>query len=131
MRTVEPIPTATSKVASRLTGRAWTGALAAALWVSNAALAEPMVWISAYNQVLFVFWLLLAFLFKSKHLYLAPGADRGITPIRDTFGTVADHMMPAGEALQRLEAGTCAAFDLRQTPPRDISSETLEKLRMQ
>ncbi len=66
-----------------------------------------------------------------QDLYLAPGSERGITPIRDTFGTVADHAMPVTDARQRLAAGTCAAFDLRRTPPADVTPETLEKLRMQ
>lgn len=46
----------------RLLGSATAAGIAAALWVLNDSLVEPMVWASAYNEVLYTFWFLLAFL---------------------------------------------------------------------
>ena len=66
-----------------------------------------------------------------QNVYLTPGAEREITSAMDTFGTVADYTMPPVRAREGLRTGTCAAFDLRQTPPRDVSQEELTKLRMQ
>lgn len=66
-----------------------------------------------------------------QNVYLTPGAEREITSTMDTFGTVADYTMPPIRARESLRTGSCAAFDLRQTPPRDVSQEELAKLRMQ
>lgn len=45
----------------RLTDSRAAGALAAILWVINDALVDPLVWASAYNEVLYTFWMLAAF----------------------------------------------------------------------
>ena len=45
----------------RLTGRRAAGFLAAVLWTLNNVQVEPLAWVSAYNQVLCAFFLLLAF----------------------------------------------------------------------
>jgi hypothetical protein len=45
----------------RLTGSALAGMLAAILWIANAGLALAIGWSSAYNQIAFAFFLLLAF----------------------------------------------------------------------
>ena len=45
----------------RLTGSRHAAAIAAILWVVNDALVDPIVWASAFNEVLYTFWLLLAF----------------------------------------------------------------------
>ena len=45
----------------RLTGSRHAAAIAAILWVINDALVDPIVWASAFNEVLYTFWLLLAF----------------------------------------------------------------------
>lgn len=49
------------RITRRLAGSAAAGLLAAIFWIANSGLAETMVWTSAYNQVLFAFFLLLAF----------------------------------------------------------------------
>jgi hypothetical protein len=48
-------------VGKRLLGSTAAGAIAATLWVVNSALVEPMVWASAYNEVLCTFFFLAAF----------------------------------------------------------------------
>ncbi len=45
----------------RLTGSRAAAAVAVILWVLNDALADPIVWASAYNEVLYTFWMLVAF----------------------------------------------------------------------
>jgi hypothetical protein len=45
----------------RLLGSRKAAAIAASLWVINDMLAEPMVWISASNEVLYTLWFLAAF----------------------------------------------------------------------
>jgi hypothetical protein len=49
------------QIASRLTGSAVAGFLAAILWTANAGLALALGWSSAYNEVAFAFVILLAF----------------------------------------------------------------------
>ncbi len=49
------------QITRRLTGSALAGALAAMLWTANAGLALAIGWSSAYNQIAFAFFLLLAF----------------------------------------------------------------------
>ncbi len=48
-----------SLVTRRLTGSAVAGFLAPLLWLASPVLYEPMVWTSAYNQILCAFFLLL------------------------------------------------------------------------
>ncbi|HTS48398.1 MAG TPA: hypothetical protein VMH05_10670 [Bryobacteraceae bacterium] len=48
-------------ITRRLTGSALAGAVAAMLWTANAGLAMAIGWSSAYNQIAFAFFLLLAF----------------------------------------------------------------------
>ena len=45
----------------RLLGSPVAAAIAATVWVLNDSLVEPMVWASAFNEVLYTFWFLLAF----------------------------------------------------------------------
>jgi hypothetical protein len=52
-----------ANIGSRLLSSSAGGTIAALLWSAGAALATPLVWASAYNQVLFAFFLLSAFLF--------------------------------------------------------------------
>ena len=49
------------QITRRLTGSAVAGFLAAILWIANAGLAQAIGWSSAYNQIAFAFFLLLAF----------------------------------------------------------------------
>jgi len=56
-----------SAVARRLTGRPAVGFLAPVLWLANSALALPMCWTSAYNQILCAFLLLLSFYFLLRY----------------------------------------------------------------
>jgi len=53
-------------IARRLTGSALAGFLAAVLWCAGLALAEPMAWSSAYNEVLIAWCVLLGFFFRLK-----------------------------------------------------------------
>lgn len=46
----------------RLFGSLTPAAIAATLWIINDSLVEPMVWASAFNEVLYMFWFLLAFI---------------------------------------------------------------------
>ncbi len=39
----------------RLSGSVWMGAIAALIWIANGAMAWPLVWASAYNQILCAF----------------------------------------------------------------------------
>jgi hypothetical protein len=48
-------------IGARLTGSRLAGALAAILWTTNVNVTTPLAWVSAYNQVLCAFLLLLAF----------------------------------------------------------------------
>lgn len=47
-------------VGRRLLGSLTAGTIAAALWIVHSSLGEPMVWASAFNEVLYTFWFLLA-----------------------------------------------------------------------
>ena len=55
-------------ITRRLTGSALAGALAAMLWIANAGLAMAIGWSSAYNQIAFAFFLLLAFWLLLLHI---------------------------------------------------------------
>jgi hypothetical protein len=57
-----------ASITRRLTGSAAAGFLAAAFWLANSSLAQPMAWTSAYNQVLCAFFILLAFHFLLRYL---------------------------------------------------------------
>ncbi len=48
-------------ITRRLTGSATAGFLAAIFWTANAGLAEAIGWSSAYNEIAFAFFILLAF----------------------------------------------------------------------
>lgn len=50
-------------IGNRLTGSRRASLLAAILWTSHQALGVPLTWLSAYNQNLYTFFFLLAFLF--------------------------------------------------------------------
>ncbi len=52
----------------RLTGSRLAALLAPILWTANAALAKPMAWTAAYNQILCGFFILLAFHFLLRYL---------------------------------------------------------------
>jgi hypothetical protein len=45
----------------RLLGSSLAAGIAATVWVVNDSLVEPMVWASAFNEILYTFWFLLAF----------------------------------------------------------------------
>jgi hypothetical protein len=49
------------QITRRLTGSALAGFLAPLIWIANASLAIAMGWSSAYNEIAFAFFLLLAF----------------------------------------------------------------------
>ena len=51
-------------LARRLTGSALAGFLASVIWCAGVALAEPLAWSSAYNEVLVAFCVLLGFYFR-------------------------------------------------------------------
>jgi hypothetical protein len=55
-------------IGTRLTGRRAAGFLAAVLWAINATTADPLAWVSTYNEVLCAFFLLLAFHFLLRYL---------------------------------------------------------------
>jgi hypothetical protein len=48
-------------VGRRLLRSPMAAGIAATLWVLSDSLVEPMVWASAYNEILYTFWFLLAF----------------------------------------------------------------------
>jgi hypothetical protein len=50
-----------SALGRRLLGSSLAGIVAALLWAVNDALVVPLVWASAWNEVLFTFWFLLSF----------------------------------------------------------------------
>jgi hypothetical protein len=56
------------QIARRLTGSALAGFLAPLLWVANSGLAIAMDWSSAYNEIAFAFFLLLAFRLFLMHI---------------------------------------------------------------
>lgn len=55
-------------ITRRLTGSVLAGVLAAILWIANAGLALAIGWSSAYNQIAFAFFLLLAFWLLLLHI---------------------------------------------------------------
>jgi hypothetical protein len=57
-----------SSITGRLTGSRTAGFWAAMLWTSSSALAVPMLWASAYNEILFSFFLLAAFHFLLRYI---------------------------------------------------------------
>jgi hypothetical protein len=57
-----------ASIGTRLTGRRAAGFLAAVLWAVSATTADPLAWVSTYNQVLCGFFLLLAFHFLLRYL---------------------------------------------------------------
>ena len=57
-----------SSVARRLTRSRAAGFIAPLLWVANDALAVPLSWLSAYNQILCCFFILLAFYFLLRYI---------------------------------------------------------------
>jgi hypothetical protein len=65
-----------SAIAQRLTGSRTAAFLAPLFWVANDALAGPLSWLSAYNQVLCAFFILLAFysllryIDEGRHVFL-------------------------------------------------------------
>jgi hypothetical protein len=61
-------------IGARLTGSRAAGFLAAALWATSDTAVLPLGWISAYNQVLCGFFLLLAFYFLLR--YVETGSAR-------------------------------------------------------
>jgi hypothetical protein len=56
------------EITRRLTGSATAGFLAAILWSSNAGMANAIGWSSAYNEIAFAFFLLLAFRLLLLHI---------------------------------------------------------------
>jgi hypothetical protein len=56
------------QITRRLTGSALAGFLAPLLWVANSGLSIAMDWSSAYNEILFAFFLLLAFRLFLLHI---------------------------------------------------------------
>ncbi len=52
---------ALAAVVWRMTGSRWAGWLAAGLWIFSAGPANPLIWISAFNQVLLALSLLVSF----------------------------------------------------------------------
>ncbi|MGI8743957.1 MAG: hypothetical protein ACR2NN_15550 [Bryobacteraceae bacterium] len=50
-----------AQITWRITGSALAGFLTALLWTANPGMAIPLAWVSAYNQIAFSFFILLAF----------------------------------------------------------------------
>ncbi len=55
-------------IARRLTGSALAGFVAPILWTASAALATPLFWISAYNEILCAYCVLTAFYCLLRHV---------------------------------------------------------------
>jgi dolichyl-phosphate-mannose-protein mannosyltransferase len=56
------------RIARRLTGSSAAGPIAAMLWTANAGLAVALGWSSAYNEIAFAFFVLLAFYLFLRHI---------------------------------------------------------------
>ena len=56
------------RIAQRLTGSNTAGPVAAMLWTANAGLALALGWSSAYNEIAFAFFVLLAFYLFLRHI---------------------------------------------------------------
>ncbi len=56
------------RIAPRLTGSNAAGPIAAMLWTANAGLALALGWSSAYNEIAFAFFVLLAFYLFLRHI---------------------------------------------------------------
>lgn len=103
------------QIARRLTGSTLAGWIAPVLWVANGALAVAMGWSSAYNEIAFAFFLLLAF--RLFLLYIDTGQKRFWIWqwIVFVLGFGALELMVMYPALAALYALCCARVYFRKT----------------
>jgi len=104
-------------IVRRLTGSAPAGFLAPILWCAGMALAEPLAWSSAYNEVLISFCFLLAFFFRLRWIDSSERRYRYLEWLPFLFGFGVLETIVIYPALAMLYAICCAPKTLRSTLP--------------
>jgi hypothetical protein len=104
-------------IVRRLTGSALAGFLAPILWCAGIALAEPLAWSSAYNEVLVSFCFLLGFFFRLKWIETGERRFRYLEWLPFLFGFGVLETIVIYPALVMLYAICCAPKTARITLP--------------
>src|SRR5579859_3678157 len=109
-------------IARRLTGSRAAGLWAAILWLIHSSLALPMVWSSAYNQVLCGFFLLSAFWFLLRYVETGRRTDCVGQWVMFVLGFGALEINLVYPALAALYTYLCARKYFRTTWPLFVPS---------
>ncbi len=109
-------------ITRRITGSAWAGFLAATLWTATAALAIPMHWSSAYNEICCAFFILLAFYLFLRTIETGQTKFQILQWIVFLLGFGALELNVMYPALAFLYALCCARSYLKRTLPLFIPS---------
>ena len=109
-------------IVRRLTGSAPAGFLAPILWCAGMALAEPLAWSSAYNEVLISCCFLLAFFFRLQWIQTGERRYRYLEWLPFLFGFGVLETIVIYPALVMLYAICCAPKTLRSTLPLFVPS---------
>ena len=109
-------------IVRRLTGSAPAGFLAPILWCAGMALAEPLAWSSAYNEVLISCCFLLAFFFRLKWIDSGESRYQYLEWLPFLFGFGVLETIVIYPALALLYAICCAPKTVRSTLPLFVPS---------
>ncbi len=109
-------------ITRRITGSALAGFLAAILWTATAALAIPMHWSSAYNEICCAFFILLAFYLFLRSIETGQTKFQLLQWIVFLLGFGALELNVMYPALAFLYALCCARSYIKRTLPLFIPS---------
>jgi hypothetical protein len=104
-----------ASVGKKLTGSALAGLIAALLWLANDAVAVPLSWISAYNQMLVMLLILTAFYFLIRYVEYERGIDWYVQCVAFVLGFGALELNVIYPALATAYCLCCARKHLAKT----------------